>query len=154
VNRRWIGESVRRVEDARLLRGAGCFVSDIDRPGQLHAVFVRSPLAHARLSAVDVQAARALPGVAAVLTDRDVPPGPLPAFLWDRPPPKLVEAVRPEVRPGNQPLLAGDRVRYVGQAIALVLAESRYVAEDAAELVSIDYEPLPTVASVEEALAE
>jgi len=147
----WVGRSLRRREDERLLRGRGTYVADINLPGQAHAVFVRSPFAHAAIDGIDVSAALALPGVVAVLTAADVPPGPLPPFLWDTPPEKLVSALRPHLRPCHPPLLA-ERPLYAGQAVAVVVAESRYVAEDAAELVEIDYDPLPSVATLERAL--
>ena len=148
----WIGRSLRRREDERLLRGQGEYVADVNLPGQAHVVFVRSPFAHAAIGGLDASAALALPGVVAVLTAADVPPGPLPPFLWDTPPEKLVSALRPHLRPCHPPLLA-DTPLYAGQAVAVVVAESRYVAEDAAELVAVDYDPLPAVATVERALA-
>ena len=148
----WIGRSLRRREDDRLLRGCGRYLADLQRPGQVHAVFVRSPFAHAAIRGVDVEEARRAPDVVAVLTREDVPAEPLPPFLWDSPPEQLVAALEPELRPCHPPLLAG-RALYVGHAVALVLAESRYAAEDAAELVEVDYEPLEPVASIEKALA-
>jgi len=147
----WVGRSLRRREDERLLRGGGRYVADVTLPGQLHAVFVRSPFAHAAIGGIDAGAALELPGVVAVLTAADVPPGPLPPFLWDTPPEKLVSALRPHLRPCHPPLLA-DRPLYAGQAVAVVVAESRYVAEDAAELVEIDYDPLEPVATLGRAL--
>jgi carbon-monoxide dehydrogenase large subunit len=144
---------LRRKEDERLLRGAGRFVADLSFPGQLHATFVRSPLAHARIVGVDVRAARAARGVVQILTADDVPAGPMPPFLWDTPPEKLVAALRPMLRPCHPPLLPSDRVRFVGQAVAVVLAESRYAAEDAAALIELDLDPLPALASVEASLA-
>ena len=148
----WIGQSLRRKEDERLVRGNGRFIADVSLPGQGHVVFVRSPYAHATIRGVDTRRALALPGVVAVITSHDVPPGPLPPFLWDTPPEKLVSALRPHLRPCHPPLLP-ERALYVGQAVAVVVAESRYVAEDAAELVEVDYEPLAAVATIERALA-
>jgi carbon-monoxide dehydrogenase large subunit len=148
----WTGRPLRRREDDRLLRGRGRFLADLDAPGALHAVFVRSPFAHAEIRGIDAERARSAPGVVAVLTREDVPAGPLPPFLWDTPPEKLVSALRPYLRPCHPPLLA-ERARWAGQAVALVLAETRYLAEDAAELVEVDYEPLEPVATVERALA-
>jgi carbon-monoxide dehydrogenase large subunit len=147
----WVGQSLRRREDERLLRGEGRYVADLDLPGQVHAVFLRSPFAHARVRSIDARAALALPGVVAVLTRDDVPAGPLPPFLWDSPPEKLVAALRPHLRPCHPPLLP-ERALYVGQAVAVVLAESRYLAEDAAELVEVDWEPLAPVATLEQAV--
>ncbi|HET8528744.1 MAG TPA: xanthine dehydrogenase family protein molybdopterin-binding subunit [Gaiellaceae bacterium] len=148
----WIGRSLPRRENDRLLRGRGRYLADVHVEGQAHVVFVRSPYAHALIHGVDAGAALELPGVVAVLTAADVPAGPLPPFLWDTPPEKLVAALQPELRPCHPPLLA-DRALYVGQAVAMVVAESRYVAEDAAELVAVDYEPLDPVATLDQALA-
>ncbi|NND74557.1 MAG: xanthine dehydrogenase family protein molybdopterin-binding subunit [Ilumatobacter sp.] len=139
-----VGQSVRRVEDDRLLTGAGVFVADRNPDGVLHAVFVRSPLAHARITSIDVAAARRAPGVVAVITGAEMAEmtHPFPPFL---------------MLPGlYTPLfhaLSADKVRLVGDPVAVVIAESRYLAEDAADLVDVDYEPLPTVASIAEALS-
>ena len=148
----WVGRRLRRREDERLLRGRGRFVADVSFPGQLHAAFVRSPLAHARIGAIDPSAALATPGVVAVFTAADLPPGPMPPFLWDAPPPQLVERLRPLLRPCHPPLLPADRARFAGQALAVVVGESRYAAEDGAERVAVDLEPLPPVPDVEAAL--
>jgi carbon-monoxide dehydrogenase large subunit len=148
----WTGRSLRRREDDLLLRGRGRFVADVQMAGQAHVVFVRSPYAHAEIRGIDVRPALAAPGVLAVLTRDDVPAGPLPPFLWDTPPEKLVAALEPELRPCHPPLFP-ERALYVGQAVAAVVAESRYLAEDAAELVEIDYEPCAPVATLERALA-
>ncbi|MBI4491705.1 MAG: molybdopterin-dependent oxidoreductase [Chloroflexi bacterium] len=150
----WFGRPVRRVEDGQLLRGRGRFVGDIERPGQLHAAFVRSPHAHARIKGIETSAALALPGVAAVLTFADLGAAarPMPPFLAKTAPKALVEFLKPEVKADDSFLLPPDKVRYAGEAVAMVIAESRYLAEDAAELVEVDYEPLPAVADVEAAL--
>jgi carbon-monoxide dehydrogenase large subunit len=153
VAQSWMGRSLPRREDDPLLRGAGRFVADLARPGQLHAHFVRSPVAHARLLGIETAAALALPGVAGVFTALDLPAGTLPPFLWDTPPEKLVAALRPQLRPCHPPLLPADRVRFAGQAVAVVLAADRYLAEDAAELVEVDYDPLSVVIDPEAALA-
>ncbi len=149
---RWVGRSVRRVEDDRLLRGDGRFVADLSRPGQLHAHFVRSPLARARIAGIDATKALGLPGVAGVYSHQHVPAGSMPPFLWDSPPAKLVGALKPQLRPCHPPLLPVDEARFAGQAVAVVLAEDRYLAEDATELVEIDYEPLEPVTDVASAL--
>lgn len=149
----WVGRSLPRREDDRLLRGEGRFVADIRLPGELHVAFVRSPMAHARIGSVAASRALALPGVHGVFVPGDFPAGPLPPFLWDTPPPKLVEALHPHLRPCHPPLLPRERALYVGQAVAAVLAEDRYAAEDAAELVDVEYEPLPAVVAAEAALA-
>jgi carbon-monoxide dehydrogenase large subunit len=134
---RYAGNRVHRVEDARLLTGAGTFVDDITRPGMLHACFVRSPHARARIVAVDASAALELPGVHAVFTAADLNPGVREA--WYTGTGKMVpDTPRP-------PLAAGE-ARFAGDPVALVVADSRYIAEDAAELVDVDYEPLPAVA--------
>jgi aerobic carbon-monoxide dehydrogenase large subunit len=150
---RWVGAAVRRREDERLLRGRGRFVADVSFPGQLHAAFARSPFAHARLGRIDASAALEVPGVVAVLTAADLPAGPMPPFLWDAPPSALVEHLRPMLRPCHPPLLPGDRVRFVGQAVAVVLAESRYAAEDALERLDVEYDALEPLPTVERALA-
>ena len=136
---RYTGASIKRSEDPRILTGAGRYVDDIKLPGMLHAAFVRSPLAHARVLSVDVEAARALPGVVAVLTGADLEamtvPGPdalLGLMGWAGPTPEFT-------------LLATDKVRFVGDPVAVVVAESRYLAEDGCELVEVDYDDLPPV---------
>src|SRR5215213_691841 len=135
----WTGRSVRRLEDTALLRGRGRFVDDIELPGLLHAVFVRSPVGHALLKGVDAASARSLPGVRAVLTYQDL----RPLLTCDRIPLALpVAAIRFHVDPCY---LAERELTYVGEPVALVIAESRAVAEDAAALVVLDYEPLPAV---------
>ena len=136
---RYTGASIKRSEDPRILTGAGRYVDDIKLPGMLHAAFVRSPMAHARVLSVDVSAARALPGVVAVLTGADLEamtvPGPdaLMALMgWAGPTPEFT-------------LLATDKVRLVGDPVAVVVAESRYLAEDGCELVEVEYDDLPPV---------
>lgn len=129
-----IGASIKRKEDPRLLTGRGRYVADLRLPGMLHAAVLRSPHPHARLRATDASAARALPGVVAVITARDLGPvGRIPVRLGPRP---SLEACL-------QPPLASDRVRYVGEPIAVVVAASRYLAEDALERITVGYEPLP-----------
>jgi aerobic carbon-monoxide dehydrogenase large subunit len=134
---RFIGVAVPRVEDERFLRGRGRYVDDIELPDQLHAAFVRSVHANARLISVDVDAARQATGVVLVLTGSDLGPlnAPAPAFVPDA-------GMR---NPRTQLPLAVDRVRYVGEAIAVVVATDRYLAEDAAAMIEIEYEPLPAV---------
>ena len=128
-----------RVEDAALLRGRGRFVDDIALPGLLHASFVRSPVAHARLNGIDVSAARALPGVPAVFTYRDL----RSLIGHDRIPLALpVAAIRHHVDPS---WLAEKEMCFAGEPVAIVVAESRALAEDAANLVVLDYEDLPAV---------
>ncbi|MGE2735638.1 xanthine dehydrogenase family protein molybdopterin-binding subunit [Mycolicibacterium vaccae] len=125
-----------RVEDSRLLTGHGSFVDDINRPGMLHACFVRSPFARARILKFDASAALAHPGVHAVLTAADINPEVQEAW----------HAVAGKDIPDTpRPPLAEDEVRFVGDPIAIVIAENRYVAEDAIELIDVDYDPLPPV---------
>ncbi len=132
---------VPRVEDLRFLTGAARFVEDTLLPGALHAFFVRSIMAHARLLGIRVREAQRAPGVVAVLTAEDL-------SLADQPP-------AGNVGPGfTRPVLARDVVRFVGEPAALVVAETREQAEDAAELVGLDYDPLPAVVGPEAALAE
>ena len=141
---RWFGERVQRMEDDRLLRGRGRFTDDID-DGALEAVLVRSPHAHARIASIDVSAAQAMPGVHAVYTAQDLPFGDmdLPLLI---PHPNLTQG-------RTQRCLASSVVRYAGEAVAFVVADNRYLAEDAAELVDVAYEPLPAVITPEVAAA-
>ena len=137
-----IGQAVSRLEDEPLLTGRGCYTDDIDLPGALHAYVLRSPHAHARILSVDSAAARGAPGVHAVLTGADVAAddlGDMPCLV----PLKNVDGSRRSDTP--RPILAQERVRYVGDPVALVVAETIEQAKDAAELVAIDYEPLPAV---------
>jgi aerobic carbon-monoxide dehydrogenase large subunit len=137
VAARYAGTRVPRVEDARLLTGHGTFVDDIKRPGMLHACFVRSPFARARINGIDATAALALAGVWAVFTADDLNPDAQEAW----------HAVAGKDVPDTpRPPLAEGEVKFVGDPVALVVAESRYIAEDAIELVDVDYEPLPAIA--------
>src|SRR5215470_16884852 len=143
-----IGQPVLRFEDPRLLRGQGKFINDVNLHGQAHAVFVRSPHAHARISRIDVEAARKAPGVLAVYTGHDVKADGL----------GMPKANMPRKRPDGKPMyapqrppLVTDRVRYVGDPVAMVIADTLAEAKDAAELVNVDYEALPSVTATEEA---
>src|SRR5262245_46862717 len=139
MGERWFGSSVKRKEDFKLLTGSGRFVDDIRLPGMLHAAFARSAHPHARIRAVDTAAARALPGVQLVMTFADLPEplrkNSLPLFV---PHPAITQLFMPYA-------LAHTEVCYVGEPLAVVVAESRYIAEDAAALVIVDYEPLAAV---------
>jgi 2-furoyl-CoA dehydrogenase large subunit len=129
----WCGQSVERVEDAALLTGSGRFIDDVGvKPGTLHAAILRSPHAHARIRHINGAAARPAPGVAAVITAEDVTA--LSA--------SLVVGVK---TPIDCWPIAVDRVRYVGEPVALIVATDRYVAEDALDLIEVEYEPLPAV---------
>jgi len=144
-----LGERVRRNEDPRLLTGKALFVDDVDLPGLLHVAFLRSPHAHARLGRIDVSRALALPGVVAVYTAADLGdywrPGPLLV-----PPPPIPGSV---FHQRTQVPLARDKVRHLGEPVALVVAESRYLAEDAVEAIEVDYEPLPPAVDLEKSAA-
>ena len=142
-----IGQPVLRLEDEALLTGKGRFVDDIASPGVLHAAFVRSPHPHALISRIDAGAALAMAGVHAVLTLDDLAP-------------VMTERRMRRTSNSGMPLdkcwafaLADGEVSYVGEPVALVLADNRYIAEDAAALVAVDYEPLPFVADVRDAAA-
>jgi len=134
---RWFGAPVQRSEDPRLLRGKGNYVDDIDLPGTLHAAVLRSLHARARIVSIDAGAARELPGVHLVLTAAD-----LGEVLEPSP---LLIPHNALTHPHTQLPLALDEVRYVGEAVAFVVADDRYIAEDALELIDIEYEPLPVV---------
>ncbi len=142
-----IGQPVLRFEDPRLLRGQGKFINDVNLHGQAHAVFVRSPHAHARITKIDVEGAKKAPGVVAVLTGHDVKADGL----------GMPKANMPRKRPDGKPMyapqrppLVTDRVRYVGDPMVMVIAETLAEAKDAAELVEIDYESLPSVTLTED----
>ena len=139
-----IGASVKRKEDPRMLAGRGSYVDDIRPPGMLHAAIVRSSHAHADLRRIDAARVRALPGVTFVATAADLGPvRPIPVRLGPR--------------PGQEPFLqyplAHHRVRYVGEPVALIVAADRYMAEDAADLIEIHYDPLPPLCDTDQALA-
>jgi len=139
---RFVGARVHRVEDRRILTGAGRFLDDVVMPGMLHAAFVRSSAPHARLRSVDVDAARAGDGVVAVFTAADLP--------------GLVDPIDYPVAPGfvgpaSYPALADEKVRHIGDPIAVVVATSRAAADDAIESVVVDYDLLPAVATIEQA---
>jgi carbon-monoxide dehydrogenase large subunit len=138
----WVGAAVPRKEDRRMLLGRGRFTADLMRPGLLHAAFVRSPYAHARVGAIDTDAALKADGVVAVLTGASLGHPYLLAVLE-----------REEYKPTQMPILAGDAVRFVGEPVAAVIADDPYLAEDAIELVEVDWDPLPAVTSIEQAEA-
>jgi carbon-monoxide dehydrogenase large subunit len=137
--RAWIGKDVLRLEDPKLLAGRATYTDDVKLPGMLHTAVLRSPHAHARIVRIDTSRAGALPGVFAVITGDDAKAltNPLPAFCAE---------------PVVQYALAVEKVRFAGEAVAAVAAVDRYTAEDAAALVDVEYEPLPTVADPFEAM--
>jgi carbon-monoxide dehydrogenase large subunit len=145
-----IGQAITRREDDRLLTGRGRFVDDIRMPNALHAVFVRSPHAHAKVGAIDTTEARSIVGIVAILTGADLRADGVGEFPAN---PMLKSAPRGPLTTGTFPPLALDVVRFVGQPVAAVLAESREAAERAANGVMVDYDPLPAVASLDAALA-
>ncbi len=150
MSTRYFGEPIRRQEDPRLLTGQALFVDDVDLPGMLHVAFVRSPFAHGRITSVDVDAARERPGVVEVVTAADLgaywQPGPLLV-----PPPPIERAV---FHARTQVPLARDKVRHVGEAVVAIVAESRYLAEDARDDVVLDIEPLDPAVDLETALED
>ena len=133
---RYAGTRVHRVEDARLLTGHGTFVDDVDRPGMLHACFVRSPFARARIVSIDASGALGVPGVHAVLTAADLNPDVREQWYT---------SMGKDIPDTPRPPLAEGEARFVGDPVVLVVATDRYGAEDAAEAVVVDYDPLPPV---------
>ena len=150
----FIGQSVPRREDRRLLLGRGRFIADLELAGMLHVAFVRSPLAHARIRAIGTGRALASPGVVAVVTGADIRAhlAPIPG-MQNRPPKAWREAVEHELAIPDQPILATGKVCHVGEAVAAVIATDRGLAEDASALVDLDLEPLSAVATIDAALA-
>jgi carbon-monoxide dehydrogenase large subunit len=133
---------MKRVEDPRLIRGIGTYVDDVRLPGLLHAMILRSPYAHARITRIDTAAARAMPGVVGVFTGADVNAscGAVPCA-----------AAIPDLKAPTHTVLAGDRVYFVGHAVAVVVAHDAYVARDAVDAIDVDYDPLPAVTDAEAA---
>ena len=144
------GNAVQRVEDQLLLLGAGKYTNDVSLPGQSHLVFLRSPYPHAKIVGLDTQAAKAMPGVHGVLTGQEL----------------LAAGLKPMARPMNfkradggalssttRHILATDRVRFVGEPIAAVVADTEEQAKNAAEAIQIDFEPLPSATRLSDALA-
>jgi aerobic carbon-monoxide dehydrogenase large subunit len=135
---RGMGHSVPRKEDQRFIRGKGNYVDDISLPGMLHLELLRSPYAHARINSIDTSRAAALPGVVAVITGEALAAH---GLAW-----------MPTLSADTQAVLATDKVRFQGQEVAGVIAESAYVAKDALELIDVEYEPLPAVVTPQQAL--
>ncbi len=148
MSTRQFGQPIKRNEDPRLLAGRALFTDDVQLAGMLHVAFLRSDLAHARIRSIDLGGAKERPGVAAVYTADDLgeywQPGPLLV-----PPPPVEQLV---FHPRTQVPLAKDKVRHAGEAVAVVVAESRYLAEDALDDIFVDYEPLDAVVDLEDAL--
>ncbi len=140
-----VGQSIKRVEDPRFIQGKGKYVANLQIPGLLHAAIVRSPHAHAKIKGIDASAALAMPGVVAVYTGADLEAdgvGGLPCGFNP-----------PGIKTAPHPALAMGKVRHVGDGVAVVIAEDRYLAQDAADAVQVDYEPLPAVIDAKKAVA-
>ncbi len=150
----YVGQRLRRKEDARLLTGRATHVADLRIPGLLHAAVLRSPFAHARIAGIETEAAAAAAGVVRVVTARDLEGrvGPFVEAARSEISPLLNEKIGPTLKSCPMPVLAADRVLWVGQPVAAIVATDRYRAEDALELVQVDYEPLPPVSDPERAL--
>jgi aerobic carbon-monoxide dehydrogenase large subunit len=140
-----IGKSLPRLEDDPLLRGLARFIDDLKPDGHLHVAFLRSPLASARITGVDAAAARQMPGVVAVFAGTD---------LQGSCDPMRVHLTTPGALAPDRPIIAADRVRFVGEIVAAIVAGSRYEAEDALELIQADLDPLPAVTTFEDAMSD
>jgi carbon-monoxide dehydrogenase large subunit len=140
---KWVGKSIRRKEDLRFLTGRGQYADDVEPKGTLHLAMLRSPHAHAMIRRIDTSRAKDLPGVAAVLTGAE-------ALAYTGP---LAVTINLGLKVPTVFAIATDKVRYVGEPVAVVAAVDRYVAEDALDLIDVDYEPLPAVVTIEDALA-
>jgi carbon-monoxide dehydrogenase large subunit len=143
----YVGQGVKRTEDPPLITGEGRYVDDMRVPGILHAAFLRSLHAHARIKAIDVSAALRMKGVITVVTSDDL------VGVMDDP---RLDPIPPNVRMTEirQPILARGKARYVGEPVAMVVAEDRYLAQDALEQIRVEYEPLPSVIELADALKD
>ena len=143
ITNTFVGQPVPRIEDLRLLPGRGHFVDDMSRENLLYAVMFRSPIGHGRILSIDTSAAAALPGVYSIITEAD-----LPAQM-----PLVPLRLMPmeDLIPLGQPALARDKVRYVGEVIAIILAKNIAIGEDARGLIEIDIEPLPAISNTADA---
>src|SRR5450432_2600613 len=139
---RFVGQSVVRVEDGRILTGRGRYMDDIVLPGMLEGAFLRSDVGHARIASVDAEDARSMPGVVAIITAAELEGVVSPLQI----PAEIPNYLRPVFR-----ALADDKVRYAGDPVAFVVAESRYLAEDARDAIEVEYEPLEAVVTMEQA---
>ena len=145
----YTGQALKRFEDPRLVTGMGVFVDDVKLPGMLYASFLRSPHAHARIRAIDASEARSMPGVVAVLIGEDIA-----GVLTEIPPRVLEEWEMDELQAPGLPTLAQGKVFFVGQTVAVVVAETRHLARDAVDMIAVEYEPLPAVLDPLEAASE
>ncbi len=143
MTKRFVGQAMKRKEDPRLISGTSTYVDDVVLPGMLHMAVTRSIHGHARIKSIDVSKAQRLPGVVAVVTGEEAAAhcGPVPCM-----------ASLPNMKPAQRQLLAINKVRFVGEPVAVVVAENKYIARDAADLIEIDYEPLPAVVDPEKAM--
>ncbi|PYS36402.1 MAG: hypothetical protein DMG14_24505 [Acidobacteria bacterium] len=143
MTQRYVGQAMKRKEDPRLVSGTSTYVDDVVLPGMLHMAVTRSIHAHARIKRVDISKAQKLPGVVAVVTGEEAAAqcGPIPCA-----------ASIPDMKNAQRHLLAVDKVRFVGEPVAVVVAENKYIARDAADLIEIDYEPLAAVVNPEKAM--
>jgi len=148
---KYFGAAVKRREDPRFLRGEARYVDDVKLAGMLHAAFLRSPHAHARIAEMRTQAASAMPGVARVFTFADLERWMKPLPLFGAVPPGLAAAIHFDIRQAPQYALCRDRARHVGEIVAMVVADTRARAEDAAERIEVDWEPLPAVVDMRSA---
>ncbi|MDH4265244.1 MAG: xanthine dehydrogenase family protein molybdopterin-binding subunit, partial [Deltaproteobacteria bacterium] len=139
VPRKWVGKSMKRKEDLRLLAGRGNFMDDIRLPNMKHAAILRSPYAHAWIKGIDISKALESPGVIGILTGAEVAKMSQPFPVGVSVPPKYY-------------CCAVDKVRFVGEPVAVVVADNRYLAEDALDLIEVEYDPLPAVVDIEEAI--
>jgi len=142
MSTRIFGSGIKRREDPRLITGKALYTDDIRLPGTLNMVVVRSPHAHARIKRIDTSKAKAMPGVVAIFTGAEVDANGIPC-AWLIP--------NSDLKTPSHPALAVDKVRYVGDGVAIVLAENRYQAQDAADTVYVEYEPLAVVVNPEDA---
>src|SRR5215510_3441237 len=143
MTQRYVGQPMKRKEDPRLVSGTSTYVDDVVLPGMLHMAITRSIHAHARIKSIDTSKAKKLPGVVAVVTGEEVAAqcGPIPCA-----------AAIPDMKNAQRQLLAVGKVRFVGEPVAAVVAENKYIARDAADLIEVDYEPLPAVVNPEKAM--
>jgi Aerobic-type carbon monoxide dehydrogenase, large subunit CoxL/CutL homologs len=138
-NLKWIGQDMKRVEDPRLLTGKGKYIDDIDLPNMAHAAVLGSPHAHARVKSIDVSKAEKLPGVILVFTAKDAAEQTAQVASFSSP-------------PVPQYCMAIDKIRHVGEVVAAVVAEDPYIAQDAIDLIEVEYEPLPANVDPEKAI--
>src|SRR5260370_40820631 len=141
----YIGRPMKRIEDPRLIKGIASYVDDLALPGMLHAAFLRSPYAHAKITSFKTESAKAAPGVVGVFTGADVNAhcGVVPCAT-----------AMPDMKAPKHTVLAGERVYFVGHPVAGVVAKNRYAARDALDLIEVDYDPLPAESAAEQRLGQ